>query len=307
MLGRERLSAFLLALVLSVAACGQSPHQRDTRALGDRAITIASFNFPESVILGEIYALALEANGYEVERRLDLGPRELLQPALERGLIEFVPEYLGSALGFLAGSQAVSKSLPAARRRLAAELSPRGIRVLASSSAEDANGIAVTTATSREYGLTKISDLAPVARQLVFGGPPECPQRPLCLPGLEERYGLVFKRFVPLDESGPITAAALSSGQVDVALMFTTDPNLATGDLLLLEDDRRLQPPENVTPLLREEVVQAHGPGLVRLVDSLSRRLTTEGLTELNRLVSLEGMTPRAAAREWLRRHAPAA
>jgi osmoprotectant transport system substrate-binding protein len=236
-----------------------------------------------------------------VQRAMDLGPRELVQPALQRGLIEFVPEYLGTALQFLQpGPPGAAADLEATRRSLADALRGKGVDVLASAPAQDANGLAVTAETAARFGLRNISDLFQVAPQLVLGGPPECPSRPLCLPGLRSRYRLRFKSFKPLDASGPLTASGLATGQVDVAVLFTTDGDIPARGFVVLEDDLRLQPSENVTPVVRHEVVARFGRRFTDVVDSVSAQLTTGDLQALNRLMSLGTKPPPQIARDWL-------
>jgi osmoprotectant transport system substrate-binding protein len=291
--------AILFALVLSACAAPGAP-SAPTPATADDAITVASFDFPESRLLAELYAQAIEAEGYKVKRAFGLGPRELVEPALERGLVEFVPEYLGTALQFLTRAAASSSDPTRTRDALEEAFRARGIAVLASAPAQDANAIAVTSETASRYGLRTISDLAPVAGQLVFGAPQECRDRPLCLPGLERAYGLHFKSFLPLDAGGPVTVAALGGGQIDVALLFTTDGSIRARHFVVLEDDRDLQPAENVTPVVRQEVLSTFGPGLSQAVDRVSGNLTTEALAGLNQLVSL-GRSPSDVAAEWLR------
>jgi len=293
-----------LAVVVSACARG-SPSGQGADALQDDAITVGSFDFSESEVLAELYSQALESKGYRVVRALNLGPREFVEPALERGLIEFVPEYLGTVLGFLTGPAGpdATSDVQATHERLVREFATRGISVMASAPAQDTNGIAVTRATAVRFDLKTVSDLAPVAGNLVFGGPPECPERPLCLPGLMETYGLDFERFTPLDASGPLTIAALASGQVDVALVFTTDGSIDAQDLVLLDDDRGLQPADNVTPVARHEVLGTHGPGFASLVDTVSALLTTEDLRALNGEVRLARRTPHEVAGGWLERH----
>lgn len=296
-------SAMILAAVLLAASCARGGPPATTTALDDDAITVASFNFPESVLVGEIYAQALEGEGFAVKRQLGLGARELVEPSLERGLVEFVPEYSGSALEFLTRGEGLATSDEALTHdRLEEVFAERGVAVLAPAPAQDQNGFAVTRETADRYGLRSISQLVPEAPELAFGGPPECPERPLCLGGLEDVYGLEFGTFESLDAGGPVSVTALRSGTVDVALLFTTDAAIDRYDFVLLYDDLGLQPAENVTPVVREEVVQEHGDAFVRLVDSVSALLTTGDLRELNARVA-EDETPREVAAAWLAEH----
>lgn len=296
-------SAMILAAVLLAASCARGGPPATTTALDDDAITVASFNFPESVLVGEIYAQALEGEGFAVKRQLGLGARELVEPSLERGLVEFVPEYSGSALEFLTRGEGLATSDEVLTHdRLEEVFAERGVAVLAPAPAQDQNGFAVTRETADRYGLRSISQLVPEAPELAFGGPPECPERPLCLGGLEDVYGLEFGTFESLDAGGPVSVTALRSGTVDVALLFTTDAAIDRYDFILLYDDLGLQPAENVTPVVREEVVQEHGDAFVRLVDSVSALLTTGDLRELNARVA-EDETPREVAAAWLAEH----
>jgi osmoprotectant transport system substrate-binding protein len=117
---------------------------------------------------------------------------------------------------------------------------------------------------------------------LVFGGPPECPSRPLCLDGLENTYGLRFKEFRPLDAGGPLTVAALEGGEIDVGVLFTTSPAISVRRLVVLEDNRNLQPSENIVPVVRKEVAEAHGIEFTELVNSITKQLSTDPLRSLN-------------------------
>jgi osmoprotectant transport system substrate-binding protein len=175
------------------------------------------------------------------------------------------------------------------------------VSVLAYAPAQDRNGFVVTGDLARSHGLQTISDLAPLAPRLSFGGPPECPERPLCLKGLEELYKLRFARF-EATPSRSVTAAELGTGEIDVGMIETTDPNLVGADLVQLADDRRLQPADNVVPVIRREVLDSYGPPLVRLVNAVSAQLTTRDLTRLN-LQVLKGQPAADAASAWLRAH----
>jgi osmoprotectant transport system substrate-binding protein len=213
-----------------------------------------------------------------------------------------VPEYLGSALNFLNDRDRVATAdAGLTHARLEQAFAPRGVSVLAFAPAQDRNGFVVTGDLARRNGLEEISDLAPMAGRLAFGGPPECPQRPLCLKGLQDLYGLRFARFEAMP-SRAVTAAALDSGEIDVGMIETTDPNLIEADLVQLADDRNLQPADNVVPVVRREVLDAYGPPMVTLLNAVSAKLTTAELTKLNRQVA-EGRPAADAVAAWLRAH----
>jgi osmoprotectant transport system substrate-binding protein len=268
--------------------------------LRDEAITIGSFDFLESELLAEVYALALEEHGVEIERTFNLGPRELVQPALAAGLIEFVPEYSGTALQFMSLGEAEPRpDVDATHDALIDVLAGGSMAAMTPAPAQDANVFVVSRETADRYGLASLTDLRDAASNLTFGGPPECPVRPFCLLGLEEVYGVKFDRFIALDAGGPLTHQALRNGYVDVALLFTTDPELIGSDLVKLTDDLSLQPAENVTPIVRREVIAGWGPEFEQVVNDVSSRLTTSELRQLNARAA-EGIEPSKVAQEWL-------
>jgi len=292
---------FVLVGVL-VAGCSRepAPPPQDPRR---PTIVVASFDFPESEILAELYGQALRGRGYPVDLVARLGTREVVEPALEQGKVDLVPEYLGTALTFVAGDRAATADLQTSHDRLQQAFAARGVSVLAAAPAEDRNGFVVTGDLARRRGLKRISDLAPLAGRLTFGGPPECRDRPLCLKGLEDRYGLRFARFEAMP-SRQVTADVLESGEIDVGMIETTDASLMSHrDLVQLEDDRGLQPAENVVPVMRRQVVDTYGPALVRLLDAVSAQLTTDGLTGLNRQVAEDDQPPSRVAAGWLQTH----
>jgi osmoprotectant transport system substrate-binding protein len=301
--------AACIGLAVALAAC-TSPGSQVSPAAGAPAgrnaivVTVGSFNFPESVLLAEIYGQALAANGFPVRILPDLGTREVVDPALVDGLIQLVPEYAGSALEFFSlGGLAATSSPGATNRALAGLVAGRGLVVARPAPAQDANAIVVTAATAAHYGLRSIADLAKVAPRLMFGGPPECPGRAYCLPGLKRVYGLRFKAFTPLDAGGPLTLQALEAGYIGAALLFTTDPAIPARHLVILADTRRLQPAENITPLVRRDVIARYGPRLLTVLDSASALLNTGTLRALDARVELAGQNPRRVADSWLRAH----
>jgi osmoprotectant transport system substrate-binding protein len=263
---------------------------------------VTSFDFPESETLAELYGQALRRQHYPVEVVARLGGRDIVQPALEQGRVDLVASYLGTALNFLYERRVATDDPRTTHRRLKQALGPRGLRVVAFAQAEDRNGFVVTGDLARRRSLERISDLQPIAHELVFGGPPECPDRPLCLKGLKDVYGLEFADFEPMP-SRTVTADALETGEIHVGMIETTDGHLADRDLVQLQDDRQLQPAENIVPMVRNEIINAYGPALVRLLDAVTAQLTTRDLIGMNQRVQLEGAEPAAVAADWLLKH----
>jgi osmoprotectant transport system substrate-binding protein len=263
-------------------------------------VKVASFNFDESEILQELYAQVLEANGYTIERHTRLGSREIVEPALESGQIDLVPEYLATVEAFVNKTNSKATSDPnATQQSLQAYMTPKNITVLDFAQAVDTNGFVVSKTTADKYKLTKLSDLMPVAAQLVLGGPPECPTRPFCQQGLQTTYGLNFKDFKSLDAGGPLTVAALDSGDIDVGLLFTTDPNITLKNYVLLDDDKHLQLADNIAPVVRNQVLTA-GADMKTLLNSVTSKLTTADLTDMNKQVGIDHKDASAVAKAYL-------
>ena len=290
---RSRAVGATLALALVATACGGSGGSTE-----GEPINVASFGFNESVIVAEIYAQALERAGYTVDRSMNLGSREVVKPALENGEIDLVPEYIGTIDSFLGGSP--TSDADATYEEAKGLYEELGVTLLAYSPAEDKNAYVVTAETADELGLVKISDLADVAGELKFGGPPECPEREFCLQGLETVYGLQFAEFVPLDAAGPITIAALEGGDIDLALLFSSQGVIAEKGWVVLEDDQGLQPAENLVPAIRQAVVDAYDSALTDLLSEVSGKINQADLTEMNKRADLDGEDPALIAGEWL-------
>jgi osmoprotectant transport system substrate-binding protein len=298
---RARLIALLAAGVV-LAGCAHGPAGPVGRASPSESVVVASFNFPESELLGEIYAQALEQAGVPVRREFDLGPRELVQPALRQGLVDVVPEYLGTALASIAPRSAVVWTDPdAVLAALRHNLAGWHLLALRPAAASDQNGFAVTPATAARLHLRTLSDLASIRPRLTMGGPSECPHRPYCLAGLKTVYGLQVKQFLPFDDAAQ-RIEALDERVIDVAVTFTTDGWLATGHLVLLRDDRHLQPTEQVVPVVSDRVVQRYGAALEHALNAVSEALDTRSLKFLNWRVDVAGGDIRAEARGWLQR-----
>jgi osmoprotectant transport system substrate-binding protein len=293
----------LAALLATAAACStatvalsSNPASASGRAAGQPAIIIGSANFPENEVLADIYAGALETKGLRVSTHVGIGSREIYYPLVKQGQISLVPEYNGTLLEFL-DPQSKASSTSAVDGALRRAL-PSSLEVLAPSRAQDANALAVTAATASRYGLHTIASLEPVAGRLVVGGSPEFATRAIGLPGLARAYGLHFKSFIPLDESGPLTFKALQEGTIQVALVFTTSPPIAQDHLVVLSDPGHYYAAQNVVPLINRSVATR----LVRnVLDAVSGRLGTTTLARLDAEVQDQHQDPDAVAEEFLR------
>jgi osmoprotectant transport system substrate-binding protein len=259
-------------------------------------IVVGSTDFTEQQIVAEMYALVLEDAGYTVDRRYQLGAREVVFPALQSGELHVTAEYIGTLLEFINGGAGQATSDTEETLGLLQDQLEEGLIMLEPSEAQDTNALAVTQQTANQLNATKVSDLEG-RDDLVLGGPPECPQRPLCLPGYEETYGLSFANFRPLDAGGPLTTEALNNGDIDVGLVFSTQGAIAANDWVVLEDDKGLQPAENITPAVNEEVLNGE---VEELLNSVSAVLTTEKVIELNRRVDIDGEAAEDVALDFL-------
>jgi osmoprotectant transport system substrate-binding protein len=260
-------------------------------------ITAASFNFPESVILAEIYAQALEAQGYPVERNLNLGSRELIFPEIEAGNIDLLPEYLSSSLqvGFAADAPtSVDEGISA----LSTAFADMGMVVLEPAPGEDKNVFVVTQGFSDENGVTSLTDLSGVDGA-TLAGPPECEERETCFAGLVDTYGLSTLAFESIQE-GAARVAALDAGDIDVALLFSTQPVITEMGFVALEDPEGLIAPENIVPVVSQEVADAYGDALTALMNDISGQITTDVLLDLNGRVELDAENPDEVATAWL-------
>jgi osmoprotectant transport system substrate-binding protein len=256
-----------------------------------------SGSFTENQLVAEMYAQVLEHAGYEVERQLGLRSRELSQTALESGQIDLKPEYLSSLLLFVDPNAEASNDPRDVVGRLRDLLEPKGIEVLTPSPAQDTNQFVANAETAERFGLTTMTSLAPVADQLTLGAPPECPQRPFCIEGLKNTYGILFNDFTPLDVGGPQTVAALKSNEVQIGLLFSTDPSIGANGFVPLVDDRHLQNAENLTPVIRSDKL---GDGVRRALDEVSALLSTDIVTTLVGEVALEGKGIEGVAEDFL-------
>jgi osmoprotectant transport system substrate-binding protein len=298
----------LLAAVLAVgiAACGDDLDENNdsgstaTESEGGAekpALTVGSANFPENVVLAEIYAGALEAKDFDVSKKLNVGSREALFPAMENGEITVTPEYSGALLSYLTEAKSEAKEIGEQVTEIKAEL-PESLTVLTPSAAEDKDTITCNKETVDKYGLTSIEDLAKVGDQITIGGPPEFAKRAgFGIRALKRVYGAEFKKFQPLDVAGPLTVAALKDNKVQCANLFSTQSAIPANGFVTLEDPKGLVEAEAVIPLIAKD---AATPEVTETLDAVSAKLNTENLKELVKRVEVDKDDAETVAQDFL-------
>jgi osmoprotectant transport system substrate-binding protein len=298
----------LLAAVLAVgmAACGDDLDENNDSGSSSSSssdsgakpkITVGSANFPENVVLAEIYAGALQAKDFDVSKKLNIGSREALFPALESGEITLTPEYTGALLSYLTEAKSDAKETGAQVTEIKAEL-PAKLTVLEPSAAEDKDTITCNKETVDKYGLKSIEDLAKVGDQITIGGPPEFAKRAgFGIKALKRVYGAEFKKFQPLDVAGPLTVAALKDNKVQCANLFSTQSAIPANGFVTLEDPKGLVESEAVLPLINKD---AATPEVSDTLNAVSAKLTTDNLKELVKRVEVDKDDAETVAQDFL-------
>jgi len=295
------------ALALLLSACqpgdGSSPNPSSGAPSTPAelpTVIVGSAGFDESAIVAEIYAQALEAAGFTVERHLFFGTRETTLPALESGDLNLMPEYIGSLAEAV---DATAEADPAITlSNLSAALVDHGLVAFYFSPGQDSDGFAVTAETAQEFNLATMSDIAPIADQFTWGLPPECAGRDLCEIGLRDVYGIDINA-IPIENLDACSAAmaeALNADEIQVARVCTTQAHIAQYNLVVLEDDLGLNPAQNLAPVVTVELAAAGGDLLESTLNAVSAELTTDELSELNFLVSVELQDLAEVAQAWL-------
>jgi glycine betaine/choline ABC-type transport system substrate-binding protein len=315
----KRLSVLMVliaALVLS--ACGGDDDDATTSGPGgsgtssdagvitsnaankSKTVTIGSKNFTEEFILGQIYAQALKAAGYTVKTQLNLGSEQIALRAVKGGQVDAYPEYTGTALTsfFKLKAEDVPKDEQKAYVLARTNFAKDGLTALAPTPFTDSNGVGMLKETADKLGVSTISDLKDKASKLTFSGTPECPQRPDCLLGLQDVYGLKFKKVTAVDPA--LRYSVLEKKKADVGIVFTTDGQLAQGKVKLLEDDQHMFPPYNVTLVFKKDALDKLGADARKTIALVQKGLTTEAMQELNSRVDIDKQTPAAVAKAYL-------
>jgi osmoprotectant transport system substrate-binding protein len=292
-------AALVIALVV-FAGCGGGSGNSGKKPDSSHGplITIGTKNFPEQFILGELYRQALEANGFRVRLKSDIGSSEIVDRALTAGSLDMYPEYIGVALSELAGKTARPASRGDAYRQAKAFEEGRGFTLLAMTPFSDQNALAVLPSFAKSRGLRSIGDLARLPGMVDIAAPPEFRTRFEGLVGLRRVYGLTRVRVKQLKIGEQY--AALDKKEASVANVFTTDGQLEKGRYVLLRDPRNLFTFQNVAPVIRKSIIRKN-PALANVIDSVSRKLTTKAMREMNASVSQRGEKPAAVAERFLR------
>lgn len=294
-LGALALSAFAMT---SLSACGGGGDPLASDNSGSSSdtdtIVIGSADFSESQLIGTIYSHALQNAGVQVRENLNIGARQVYLQALDDGSIDLLPEYTGSLLNYYDSSSSQTdpeKIIDELKDKL-----PDGIEILDPSNAQNVDVVAVQQAFADENGLSNISDLAGIASEMTFGGPPEFETTYKGMVGLREVYGIEFKEFLSLDAGGPLTLAALVNGQCQAGDMFSSDPAIKDNNLIALEDDKGLFGFEQVIPLIRSSKAT---DTVKDTLNAVSAALTQENLMDMNRRVN-NGEDLAQIADDWI-------
>lgn len=290
------LSITAVAAAASLTMVGCSASNTDAEPAVAETVAIGSAAFPESEIIGEIYAQALEGAGYTVEREFNIGSREIYIPAIESGEVDLLPEYTGNLL-LNFDPETTAKTADEVYAALPAALEPSGLSVLDQSTAADQDSYNVTAEFSKKYNVTSLEDLAKVSEPLTLGGNSELATRPYGPEGLKSVYGVSVGFTAIEDSGGPLTIKALKDNVVQLVDIYSTDPSIKKNDLVTLADPKALFLPQNVVALIN---TKEFPEGAAEIVNAVNKALTTEGLIELN-TQSSDGDSAEKIATAWLK------
>jgi glycine betaine/choline ABC-type transport system substrate-binding protein len=301
------------ALAVGIAACGGDNDNESgtTESAGliqknpDNSgvqVTVGSKNFTEEYILGQIYAQGLEAAGYDVSTKLNLGSETIALKALKDGEISGYPEYTSTALGsfFQVPADEIPSDAQEAYTQVKAELEKEGLTAFPPTPFADSNAVGTLTTTAQKNGLTTISDLKGKSQDMVLAGSPECRERIDCLAGLEKNYGLQFKKFTPVDIG--LRYTVLDKGDAQLSIVFTSDAQLANSKkYTVLEDDKGLIPAGNVIFITSKKVADEAGPDFAKVIGQVQQNLTLPVIRELNARVDIDKEEPAKVAHDYLK------
>jgi osmoprotectant transport system substrate-binding protein len=304
----SRMLALGAALVVLVSACGSGGGSKPT-------VKIGSVGFDEARVMAEVYAVALEAKGYPIDRAgIGLGTRDVVAPAIESGQINLQPEYIGSRLtyeknhGAAASIPGASGDSAANATNLQTALTPKNLTALAYTPGIDTNAFVVRAETASQLGLVKMSDTAAVQDQLRWGLATDCPTNALCgAPGgALEQYGITQDTIAAatlLSACDTPMADALKNNTIDVAELCSTQPDIIVNGWVILEDDLHTQPADNVAPIVRNDLLTAvpDRAAFEKTLNDISAKIDTTTLAQLYKEVAVDHKDPKEVATAWLK------
>lgn len=295
--------ATIAVTALGLTACASSGDvSGSNKSSGGDAgsITVGSANFPESQLLGEIYAQALEGKGYTAKRNFNIGSREVYLKALKDGSIDLIPEYTGNTLNYYAEQNGTTTDATDSDTIYAdlKKILPDNLTILDESAAEDKDALVVTKETADKYKLKSIEDLKSVASELTVGAGAEFETRKAGLVGLKDIYGIVFKGMTTLDSGGPLTVKAVNDGSVDLGLLFTTDPAIEQNHFITLTDPKHVFTAQNVVPLGTKEALKGKAADALNAV---SKSLTTDKLKSMMKDISIDKADVDTVAKKYIK------
>ncbi len=290
------IGAVAVGAVVALAGCASGdPLAEPSSSAADSTIVVGSQAYYSNEIIAEIYSQALEAGGFTVDRQFQIGQREVYLPDIEDGKIDVFPEYTGSLLQAL-DKTAVGGTSAETFDELQAAL-PDSLRVLDQADASDQNSWTVTQDFASMYGLTDIASLTSVTEPITVGGNSELETRPYGPPALQEKYGIDIAGFVPVEDSGgPLTVKALVDGDIQLANIYTADPNIKTNNLVALSDPDGLFFPDNVAPVVSQKVDES----AAAILNEVSAALTADTLVDLNSQSVNDQLSAEKIASAWL-------
>lgn len=317
-MSKVALSATVVAMAFGMTACGSSSSGGGTVASttpptlpaycagvsGSGKILVGAANFAENQTLADIYVDVLKGCGYDASAKT-FASREAYYPLVEKGKIQVVPEYAATLTDFINdaanGANAPSKAsgdITTTIANLKAEL-PASLAVLNPAAATDRNAFAIKTSLATANNITTLSELATYSKThpLTLAGPPECPSRPYCEPGLKQSYGMNISKFQQTDADGPLTRKALTSGKADVGLVFSADGDLSGLGLTVLTDDKNLQSSDNIVPLVAASLASS---AAANALNAVSSKLDQATLVELNKAVVVDKGTSQQVADQFV-------
>jgi len=295
------LGASLVVLFSACATGGGSP----TPGAAAPTIKIGSDGFDEARVIAEVYAQALEAKGYTVDRAgIGLGTRDVTNAALFNGQIDIKPEYIGSGLAKLGGTSTNDPAKNKADLQVKLNDQGGGITVFGYTPGQDTNALVVRKETADQYSLTKWSDLTAIADKLKWGLATDCPTSPVCAGALKDQYGIDTTKInvTLLDACSTAMDDALTAKTIDVAELCSTGPEIIVNGWVRLDDDKKTQPADAIAPIVRNDyLAKVDKVAFQKILDDVSAKIDTATMADLYKQVAIDKKDLKDVASAWLK------